>query len=155
MLVRSALNKMCYKLVAVPFPNANWKAICTMQRAFCIGKNIWVKTDATAVTFCACLDCWDSLEQSSRKWYCCCHHPYMTTHSAESQATFFSFLLKVLDKILAPVKSSQNKNCRGPGMGPGFSHEQKKKNPVLPTQNASALCTLSKHPDLLYRFFFF
>lgn len=79
----------------------------------------------------------------------------MTTHSAESQATFFSFLLKVLDKILAPVKSSQNKNCRGPEMGPGFSHEQKKKNPVLPTQNASALCTLSKHPDLLYRFFFF
>lgn len=49
----------------------------------------------------------------------------MTIHSAESQATFFSFLLEVLDKILAPVKSSQNESYHGPEMGPGFSHEQK------------------------------
>lgn len=54
----------------------------------------------------------------------------MTIHSAESQATFFGFFLKQLDKILAPALSSQSKNYHGPEMGPGFSHEQKI-NPVL------------------------
>lgn len=66
----------------------------------------------------------------------------MTIHTTKSQATFFGFFLKLLDKILASVKLSQNKNYHGPEMGPGLSHEQKI-NPVL-----------LEHPHLFQRFIF-
>lgn len=121
---------MCYKWVAVPFPTAYLKTIHTMQCVFYVVKKYLGKDRCNSCDTLCMSRLLDSLELSSTKWYCCCHNPYMTIHSTESQAAFFGFFLKLLDKILAPVKSSQNKNYHGPEMGPGFSHEEKI-NPVL------------------------